>query len=272
MCLSLLSLIFGAAIYTTDNRQKKPEAKSAVDDDNGKLSWKSTAEPDAKSEDWNYLVTIQNEKQDKRCRVNWSFTRHPSWKGTIDPGQARNVFDHSCDVPPTDVKGEIKYNGGGPGEGKAATNGWFPKTDAAASAPTHSRTTATLSFESDKTLVDVRATATSSVSEKDGDYYIIYTLKMDIPKDIKLKFYRLRWTAVNDARISELFTDVVDPKTHILKLDPLRSEKVIHKVIHLRKDENKKVVLNSGSIAIEYENGESLAQAWLPIIVPPKDE
>jgi hypothetical protein len=270
--------LFSVSSFTlathADDKKYSPR-KGDCKDEHGDIQWLSTVERAAAgSDDWTYSRHVTNRSPAKRCRVTWENKGINAWTSTLDPKETAKPGTTTVDMPPEELGGKIRYNGGpAAGEGKADAPAWFPKGhEKTASKPRKSNSTAEVKLDlpgGEVRKVDIRADSEVDV-QANARFTIRYSLtvtspegKFNLPSSV-----RVRWTSIEHKGLRELVGNVPERESKTLKLDEDGKFKA-------ELDTEKRPELWNGTIQFlskrsVKEKEEILAEAWLPAYGPAK--
>ncbi len=263
-------------IADVTGRGEHPPKRGSCDDGHGKLSWVSEVSQIGNAADWNYSSSVTNLHTDNKCRVAWT-NGSRVWKSTVPPKTTFKSVDSNSDLPPEEVRGTIRYNGGRePGEATADAPAWFPKSTNR-TAKSHVRNTAEFGFEHNDRFYYVKTTGESRFTEKDGMAQYSYYLKAEIDPQPRRGDFALRWRAIGfkelTAKYGDQFTAVPVSKdrrlgnslvvlTDVLALDGKVRE--FRANVEVRGEPS----WADSSIQLIAREGGVLAEAWMPAALP----
>jgi hypothetical protein len=248
-----------------DKGEKKPPKGDEVNDDHGNILWRSTAERMKDEQDWIYERTVDNREKERRCRINWKNGDVVS-KSLLEKSQKKTLSKVTIDLRPSEVAGNIKYNGGPvAGEGEKEAEAWLPKGQIKAK---KLAAEAYVAFDFEDKTYSIQMKAESEVKDKEIRYRLSSSSHiLELPREI-----RLRWKSIESRELFEqVGIEQFDTKTKFLVIEAKGKGEFGAKI---------KIVdqyqCRNGTIQFVLVEGgnskpiEVLAEAWLPAFGPPE--
>jgi hypothetical protein len=266
--LLTVALVSSASLVAKD---PKPKKDGQCDDGHGNLAWESTADPVASSDDWSYQRAVTNRSTDRTCRVVWENGKL-KWSSFVPACKKMRPPSITTDENPDEVAGKIHYNGGREaGEAEAKADAWLPKHTAQDStSATKADTVTDLAFQLSDKIYEGTATASSRLEAADKIFTSMrYSLKIEL-KDIPDEKVHFRWTSIETDVLRKAFGEAkfVPDKMY---LEMKKDGRAFTFEANYKPDSppaEKARKVNDGSLQIMDKDGNILAEAWVPAIVP----